>query len=255
MPEPSLRELLSSSGLAFTGTVEAVGATTMADVPVDDRTVIVRVGELLHGPGGMSVPPGSRVTVQLATDLPPMTTGEQATFFANGLLYGDSLVVGEVGRTSTEEATAPTERLSGLQEPVPPVQAALAELAQDEVVGHARGADAVVRGQVTALSEVPRTGPPREHDPHYWIATLAVDVVAKGELPGVTDQGGTTSVLYANSIDVRWFEAPKPKAGQGGLWLLHAAAGDQATLAPFELLHPIDLQPSMQLNLLRERGI
>ena len=34
MPEPSLRELLSSSGLAFTGTVEAVGATTMADVPV-----------------------------------------------------------------------------------------------------------------------------------------------------------------------------------------------------------------------------
>ena len=62
-------------------------------------------------------------------------------------------------------------------------------------------------------------------------------------------------VLYANSIDVRWRDSPKPKAGQSGLWLLHRTEDDHAALAPFELLHQIDLQPSTQVDLLRERGL
>jgi len=108
---------------------------------------------------------------------------------------------------------------------------------------------------VVGLSAVAEAVQSREHDPSWWTATLETDLVERGELPGVSGGVGTVAVLYANSIDVRWRESPKPKAGQGGLWLLHRTTGDLARWAPFQLLHPIDLQPSIQLDLLREHGI
>jgi hypothetical protein len=255
MPNGSIKELLASSNLAFTGTVETVRATTVSDVPVNDRTVVVQVGEVLRGPPEVGVPSGSRVTVQLSPDLPPLNPGDQRTFFTNGWVYGENLAVIEVGRSSVEEAAAPTARMAGLAASVSPVAAAMAELAQDEVVEHARGADAVVRARVVGLSAVSETVQSREHDPSWWIATLETDLVERGELPGVTGGVGTVAVLYANSIDIHWRESPKPKAGQGGLWLLHRTTGELAHWAPFQLLHPIDLQPSIQLDLLREHGI
>lgn len=252
MPSPSVKELLAQSKLAFTGTVEHAKATTVPDLPVDARTVVVRVGEVLHAPAEVGLEPGARVTVQLAEGLPTMAAGERAAFFANGLAYGEGLAVEEVGRSSTAQAAAPTARLAGLQSGVTPVRAALAELADDEVVEHAREADAVIRAQVVALNMVPPTGPPHEHDPQYWIATLHADVVAKGDVAA----GDDVQVLYANSLDVSVRRRPKPKAGQGGLWLLHRTSDPQlAALAPFELLHPLDLQDSILLDVLREREI
>ena len=255
MAERSIKDLLASSNLAFTGAVERAGRSTVAGVEVDDRTVVVRVAQLLHGPPEIGLPEGSQVTVQLSPDLPALAPGEQATFFADGWVYGDTLAVTEVGRAPVEETAGPAVGQAGVEEAVSPVEAAAAELAEDELVAHASEADLVVRAQVTALAQVPKEGPPKEHDPDWWIATLAADVIARGELPGATEQGGVVSALYANSLDVRWRQAPKPKAGQGGLWLLHGAREELSGFAPFELVHPIDVQPSIQLDLLRERGL
>jgi hypothetical protein len=255
MPERSLKDLLASSRLAFTGVVEAAGRSTASGVAADDRTVVVQVDRALNVPEGLRLPPGSRVTVQLSPELPTLAVGEAATFFADGLVYGDTLVVTEVGRTPVTDAAAPTAGLAGMDTAVSPVQAAAAELASDEVVEHAQEADAVIRGHVVGLASVPKEGPPHEHDPDWWIATLEVDVLVSGELPGGTQAGGTVSVLYANSLDVSWRQSPKPKAGQSGLWLLHRARPELAELAPFELTHRIDMQPSLQLDVLRERGL
>jgi hypothetical protein len=255
MPERSLKDLLDSSRLAFTGVVEATGRSTAGGVAADDRTVVVQVDRALNVPEGLRLPPGSRVTVQLSPELPTLDVGEAATFFADGLVYGDTLVVTEVGRTPVAEAGAATAGLAGMDAAVSPVQAAAAELASDKVVQHAQEADAVIRGHVVALASVPKEEPPHEHDPDWWIATLEVDVLVSGELPEGTQAGGTVSVLYANSLDVSWRQSPKPKAGQSGLWLLHRARPELANLAPFELTDPIDVQPSLQLDVLRERGL
>jgi hypothetical protein len=163
--------------------------------------------------------------------------------------------VTEVGRISVEQGTARTSRLAGLAAPVSPVQAAIAELAQDEVADHARQADAVLRGHVVGLREAPARGPLHEHDANWWIATLRVDSLDRGEIPEASESVDTVAVLYANSLDIKWRQAPKPKAGQAGLWLLHRTPEERAALAAFEIIHPIDLQPSVQLDLLRERGI
>ena len=256
MPDPTIKELVSSSGLSFAGTVESTGMAGSSGLPADDHTAVVQVEQVFHAPEQFAIPPGSKVIVQMSPDQPLLGPGERVTFFTNGLAYGDELVVTEVGRLPADAVTARTESLAGLVAPVSAVQAALAELAQDDVADHAAQADAVVRGHVSALAEVPHDGLPGEHDAQWWTATLQVDLVARGDV-GQPPGGGQVQVvvLYANSLDVQWREWPKPKAGQGGLWLLHRTPEERAQSAPFELRHPIDLQPSLQLDLLRERGM
>lgn len=255
MAEPPLEDLLSSSTIAFTGAVEATAKSTVVGVPVDERTVVVRVDRLLHGPPSMGIPAGSRVTVQLSPDLPPLAVGDSATFFANGWIYGDTLAVTEVGRAPAEESARLSGHMPGLEAPVSAVEAAAAQVSQNKLVEHAREADAIVRAHVVGLADVRSDELPREHDPNWWVATFEVDFVARGELPGGEEAGSTVRVLYANSLDVRWRECPKPKAGQGGLWLLHKTAAALADVAPFQLIHPIDRQPSIQLDVLRQQGL
>jgi hypothetical protein len=255
VPDGSMKELLASSGLVFTGTVSEAGATSISGVPVDERTAIVQLSELLKGPAGMTLPPGSAITVQLSSDLPILQPGDQATFFTNAWIYGETLAVTEVGRMPVEAGAARTATLAGRPAPITEAEAALAELAQDEVLEHARAADAVVRGQVISLAQVPGTRAPREHDPDWWIATLAVDLVAKGQVPNTTEGVSTVGVLYANSQDISWRESLKPKASQAGLWLLHRTTGETESLAPFQVSHALDLQPSVQLDFLRQQGL
>jgi hypothetical protein len=259
MAEQSLKDLLSSAQLAFSGAVAAAGRSGVAGMAGDERTVIVAVDRAIKAPPGLRLPPGSRVTVQLSRTLPKLAVGEAATFFADGLVYGDTLGVSEVGRAPAAETVAPAvgqaALAGGAELPLSPVEEAAAELAVDEVVEHARKADAVIRGHVIGLSHLPKEEPPKEHDADWWIAELEVDVLVRGELPAGTQPGGSVSVLYANSLDVMWRQSPKPKAGQSGLWLLHHARRELAGVAPFELVHAIDLQPSLQLDVLRERGL
>src|SRR2546423_10404511 len=152
MPEQSIKDLLAASQLAFTGVVEAAGRSTAGGVTADARTVVVRVDQVLHGPPALRLPPGSHVTVQLSPKLPALEAGKSATFFVDGLVYGDTLLVTEVGRAPVAEAAAPTPGMAGLGAVVSPVQVAAAELASDEVVEHAREADAVLRGHVVGLA-------------------------------------------------------------------------------------------------------
>ena len=256
MADASMKDLLARSSLAFAGEVDAVEKSEVPELPADERTVVVKVGEVLNAPPDVGLVAGARVTIQLSPDLPALQKGDAATFFADALIYGENLAVSEVGRVSQEESLAPSGQFAGAADAgVEPVEAALAELAQDDLVEHARGADVIIRAQVIALAKVPTSGPPREHDPQYWVATMQADFLAKGELPGWTEEGGEVRVLYANSLDVRWRACPKPKAGQGGMWMLHRTSGEEAATAPFELRHAIDLQDSIQLDLLREHGV
>ncbi len=253
MPEPSLKELLAASSLAFAGTVRAVGESAVEGVEPDDRTAVVEVDAPLQGPPAIDLSPGSSVTVQMSPDLPPLGAGDRATFFADPLVYGETLAVAEVGRTGAEAPPAAGARASA-ETPMSALEEAREELGREALLEHARTADAVVRGHVTGLEAVATDRLPHEHDPQWWIATLLVDVVERGTIPGVGEEGGEVRVLYANSLDRRWRSWPKPKAGQGGMWILHRPADARAGMADFEICHPEDLQPSLELDLLREGG-
>jgi hypothetical protein len=244
----SLKDLIGRSSISFVGSVQSLGQSPEPGVEADERTALVRVERTLHAPDQVDLGPGLPVVVQLDANLPPLEPGDRATFFAEPLIYGSTLVVSEVART---EAEALPQRAPGPADAqgVTPTSVALGELRDEAALDHARGADAVVRATVVGLRAA-ASNPTSEHDPHWWIATLDVDVVAQGELPGVGEENGAVDVLYANSLDRPWRTSPKPKAGQSGMWILHRTEGELEQFAPFQLIHPEDLQPSLLIDAL-----
>jgi len=183
--------------------------------------------------------------LQHAADKDVPKVGDTAAFFVEGLAFGESVAVAEVGRLPVKavEPHASTSFAVGQ----PGAFATLErQLEIQRLREHADSADAVVVGRVTKLERAFEPVP-SEHDPDWWKATLDVFHVEKGNVAP-----GEVTVLYPNSLDVRWRKAPKPKASQGGMWLLHATDGKLNAAAPFALLHPEDFQPTQELDALRE---
>jgi len=244
MSDDTIRGLLQRAPFSFLGTVEHVGGATMTDIPIDARTAVVHVDHVLHAPDDFARLEGHRVTLQLAADADPPAVGQTDAFFAEGLAFGETVALREIGRLSYQEvephitaalATGPASTFATLR----------GELAQTRLTQHADQADAIVLGRVTRLEKsVPSTG--SEHDPDWWRATLDVRHVERGDVPT-----GPVEILYPNSLDVRWHSAPKPAPGQDGVWILHATEGPLREAAPFQILHPEDYQPLHQLDVLR----
>ena len=213
----AIPKLLQDSAFSFIGTIEHLGAATMADVPVNGRTTIVLVEQVLHAPEAFSQLAGSRVTLQLAARGTVPKVGARFAFFANAVAFGDSLALAEVGRLAAD-AVEPHVAAAAAPGAPAPFQEFQNQIDNQRLLDHVKTADAVVVGRVAALAEVPNVGF-AEHSHLWWKATLDVDHVEKGK-----DQEGMLDVLYANSLDVSWRDAPKPKAGQSGLWILHSTS-------------------------------
>ena len=247
MADETLTRMLREAGFAFVGTVEQAGGATMDDVPVDDRTLVVRVGRVLKAPEAFGTLAGSLVTLQPQEGAEALAEGASRVFFANGVAFGVSVALAEIGRLpldaveagGTMAPSAEPARLEALQ-----AEADAAALRE-----HAAEADAIVVGRVIALERA--GGPPLgEHNPDWWRATLHAVHVVRGPIAPDSE----VKVLYANSLDVRWRDAPKPKASQDGLWVLHATKGERAQMAPFQILHPTDFQPPQSLRTLSPEG-
>jgi hypothetical protein len=247
MPDDPITALVRQSAISFTGTVEQLGAATLDNVPVDDRTGTVLVDHVLHAPPAFAHLAGSRVTVQFAPGTDPPAPGQRVALFTNGLAFGDTIAVTEVGRLPASDLDS--RLISAAANPtVPPLADIESQLAGEQLRSHAASAQAVVVGRVSSLE---KAGPPTvsEHDPDWWRATIDVQHVEQGDV-----SGGQVTVAFPNSNDVRWHTTPKPVAGQTGVWLLHASEGAAQPIAPFMLADSEDFKPLQQLDTLRSQG-
>lgn len=109
-------------------------------------------------------------------------------------------------------------------------------------------AAAVVLGLVTKLEKVGTAGW-SDHDPDWWKATVGVQHLESGRR-----RAEEIEILYPNSMGVQWYQAPKPRAGQIGVFILHASDGALRPLGEFQILHPEDLQPLQHLAALTSKG-
>jgi hypothetical protein len=248
MPE-DLSELVRKTPLSFLGTVVRLGDSRVASVPADDRTAVVRVSEVLHAPDALKRLGGSEVTVQLSDDLDPPAVGDAAAFFTDGAVYGEGLAVKEVGRLSADAVQPHVSRAARTADAMP-FTAVERDLQDADMVTHADEADAVVVGVVVGLRQAGSGAAAgervSEHAPDWWLADLDVTHVEQGDVTP-----GPLTVLYPNSRDFRWYDAPKPQASQQGMWLLHTTEGAPAEWAPFQILHPDDYQPTQGLETLQ----
>jgi hypothetical protein len=245
LAEQDIIALIRQAPISFIGTVQHLGAGTTTAVQIDERTAVVHVDQVLHAPDAFKTLDGQLITLQLASGSEIPEVGQSFTFFADGLAFAESVALQEVGRLPVETVEPQLAAAFEAGEPQPFARFQQ-QVHEEELRAHADEADAVVVGRVDRLENVVRPSI-SEHDPDWWRATLVVAHVEKGDV-----QPGELAVLYANSLDVQWRDAPKPKASQEGVWLLHATEGELREVAPFQIIHHADFQPVQSLDALRE---
>jgi len=254
MPASSRAEdLAQQARFVFKGTVKKLKAATMAEVPVTDRTIVVRVDEVIHAPETLSHYAGKDITVELG-GRKKAAVGQEAVFFANGWLFGKSVAVQSIDHHPVGKTTAALRSAAG-----DPVKT----LADRDLRAHFDSADLVISGKVSSV-RLPqdmvgssRRLPPSEHDPLWQEAVIEVDAVHRG-----SHAQHAVVVRFPSSHDVAWADAPKFRPGQEGHFILHRAGREDQGLGRaagraaeritesekegreiYTALHPEDFQP------------
>src|ERR1700722_14200279 len=204
----------------FKGTIKKLKAATTQSAPIDERTAVVHVDEVLEAPRSLVMYQGKDITVRL----PPNTrsvVGQQLVFHTAGWIFGDGIAVRAVRQDAVTEAFSASLAIGG-----DPVQRKL----NRELAERVTEAELVVSGKVVAINltaaatqealavrgSVPVSRKPvSEHDPKWRQAVIAVDRVHKGEAAGEQ-----VTVRFPASTDVAWFKAPKFEAGKKGYFVL-----------------------------------
>jgi hypothetical protein len=227
--------LAEEARFVFRGIVEQTGASTMPDmVPGANNTCVVKVDEVLQSPQSLANAAGERVTVLLPEGV-TLAAGEQAVFFTNPWLYGETLAVQAVAANPAQPVLATLDRRPG-----DPVRT----LVERDRQARMATADLVIRGRVTAVRLVEDDQQPRravEHDPQWEEAVVRVLAVERGSPPGAE-----VVVRFPGSHDVAWRDAPKFTPGQEGRFVLRRPA-EQTGSPIYTALNRHDFQPAQEL--------
>lgn len=204
----TVADLTRQADLVFRGTVQRTGAANLSAVTPADDTAVVRIDEILRSSAELRDFVGREVTVKLQEPRSAQA-GEKAVFFTATWLYGENLGLVEVGRMA---AGAPGVRSQ--------VSTAVRQMHEDEVRRHLDSAALVVTGRVVETRPPVPAAEWSEHSPVWAEAVIQVDSVIKGSA------ADHLVLLYPTSLDVAWFNAPKPRVGWDGVWLLSPAQGE-----------------------------
>lgn len=225
--------LVQQAGFIFAGTVQRLGAVTMAGIPTE-RAAVVRVDSPLSASALLQAQVGRDLTVELRAP-EELAAGQQAVFFADGWVYGQSIALRQVGHWPI------SDNLTRLRQDV---VEARQRLADGEIQRRLAGAKVVVAGTVAQTAEITRDegAPEREHDPRWVEAVIAVDLVLRG-----TPEAKSVVVLFAGSRHIAWRDAPKLSVGQSGIWILREDTIAELDRAVLVLVDPRDSWPLERL--------
>jgi hypothetical protein len=234
----SIQDLTNQAGFVFEGQVEQLGASTSSGFPPSPETAVVSVTRIVKGPPSLDGYGGQRITVQLQ---PPvtLTAGQQAVFFTNGVHYGDGLVVSELGHAPAGEPAMEAQMNSTIQGGNDSEM--MQRLAQAELVVSGTASE-----PVRHVSAPAGAGRVSEHDPDWASSTITIDTVEKGSA-----LGKTVEVLFPQSRDIAWYQSPKVKAGDHGVWLLHNRDLSGKAVPGLAVVHPLDFRPTTELERVR----
>jgi hypothetical protein len=224
--------LAEFSSFVFRGLVVRSNASTMSQVPANSRTAVVHVEEVYQAADAIRGVKGMDITLALRE---PATAGRSYVFFSNIALYGTSLAARETGRLAAARTRESERQL---------VATAFQEKDDRALRQRIVRAALVVRGRVLRTAPMPRdpSWPVSEHDPEWWTAIVRVDAFAKGQGPS------ELTVVFPNSKDELWIDAPKFKPEQEGVWILQRDTKEEVprvyAVRGLTALDPRDFQPS-----------
>jgi hypothetical protein len=246
--EPSFADIVRRSGFIFAGTVKTLGAATPSIVPAPNSAVVT-VDRVLETQPPAGNPTGHDVTVRLR-DPQASHPGDRAVFFTYVQTAGATLELVEV-------ASLPADQLDATERRIREARQALADQALAARLASAELVVVGVFGQAVPTPEARR--PASEHDPLWWRAPIRVESVEKGQAPATPRAGAATPraaaptvyVHIATNYDFLWALAPKPKAGQEGIYLLQPDREKKFRVAGLFLLDPLDALPKSELERVR----
>lgn len=231
------KDLMREASIIFAGTVTGMKSSSVAEVPASAQTIVVRVDRILRKPAAVALATGDSVTLY-AQDAASFQEGDQATFYTRGVIFGEGLVVREVGheRLSSRMGAA---RMDEYQAKMTRLDD---ELRDEALRAKIAAADVIVVGQVEEV-RLPQTKTLRaqekpsrisEHDPMWREAVIKVESAFRG-----AQDGDTIVVRFSASEDVAWFRAPKLQIGQTGTFILPK---DTVSGAPRALLAGVEVE-------------
>src|SRR5437016_2865225 len=125
----------------FKGTVQKLKSATMSAVPVDDRTIVVNVAQIISAPPNLSKLAGQKITVKLSSRK-KIKPGQEMIFHAVSWIYGDSIAV-----QSLSEEPVKASHMTMLAAAADPVDQHAQQVKQDRF----DQADLVVSGKILAV--------------------------------------------------------------------------------------------------------
>ena len=209
----------------FKGTIKKLGTATMKDVPVNDRTAVVTVDQIISAPSDLAGYSEQDITVQLSGRR-KVSVGQQMIFHTTVWMYGNGVAVRSLSQEPLDSSHATL--LGAGDDPIE-------QRARREKRAHFDAADLVVSGKVVAVrlpdDSVSRRkgvsgevrGPISEHDPKWREAVIEVDDVHKGAI-----RKKQVVVRFPASSDALWHDTPKFHPGQEGYFMLHKAEAEES---------------------------
>jgi hypothetical protein len=237
----SFIDVVSRSGFIFLGTVKSAGgAAPNAPGPyagsAGAASAVVTVDRILEALPPVGNFTGREVNVRLR-EPQRMKAGDRAVFFTYLQSAGKTLGLVEV-------ASEPAGQEQGMQQRIREARLALADRA---LAARLSSAQLVVVGVFGEGRPTPEAREHRsEHDPLWWRAPIRVESFEKGS---ASEQ--PVYALYANSDDVVWRDAPKPRPGQEGIFLLQPDREKRFRTAGLFLIDPLDALPKGELERVR----
>jgi hypothetical protein len=230
----TFEDLVEQSTIVIRGTVQQLRAVTMPIVPVSDSTLILSVDAIVLAPVDLGNFARTNVTL-IARDPQRVKVGDRADFFVTGLLFGNGLLLVEVGHMAVTDPDTLRAR----------IRAANQRLMLQRLKRRLDSADIVIAGKVTRVrpANLGRRPSHSEHDPDWWEAEVRVQSVEKG---AAGDSNMT--VLYPNSHDILWSRTPRFAVDQSGIWLLRRQPRLSLLGSTFTALDSLDFVPPSLLG-------
>jgi hypothetical protein len=168
------------------------------------------VDSVLDKPKAAVLSSGDYITI-VSKDASPLHPGIHGTFYTAGWIYGEGIAVHEIARELPNDPADPPDPVQKKEE----VMQARKATSDSELRAQIQNSDAVIIGTVKDVKPAEMPAPVTEHDPQWQEAVIHADSAIKG--PSTTMD---FIVHFPASIDVVWYEAPKLKLGQEGVFFL-----------------------------------
>ena len=208
---PELDKMVADAPLVFKAKIVLLHTTTTNEPDVSNAGVVV-VSEVIDAPDAFRNIAGQQVTIRFS-DINKMNVGEERIFFTDPYWIGESLGATEKGSISSNDKLFENRDISKL------INQARTKQDDEKLRMLLRESKITVTGKVIRVTKPdsqPMIG--SEHDPEWREAEIQIDETLKGKAAGQT-----IKILFSASKDVMFFEAPKFREGDEGIFIIKQA--------------------------------